>query len=218
VDASTGKITLFAGNYTCCYAGTGTGGDGGPATAATLSTRMAWRWMGGKRIFHRPGGERRQRRSAEWTQSSRSHTPRDHRREDPHLGRRPSPPGFSGDGGPPLQAVFGGNINIAAGSDGSLYIADQYNNRVRKVDPAGATINTVVGNGQTRLSGDGGPATAAGRAICTVGRVGRGGEPLHRILQLRAEGHFQRHHRPLCRQRPAVWFLRRWRTRDGRID
>lgn len=36
VDATTGIITVFAGNYNCCYAGKGTGGDGGLATAATL--------------------------------------------------------------------------------------------------------------------------------------------------------------------------------------
>jgi len=41
VDAKTGLITAFAGKYTCCYAGTGTGGDGGLATAATLYYPMA---------------------------------------------------------------------------------------------------------------------------------------------------------------------------------
>jgi hypothetical protein len=73
-------------------------------------------------------------------------------------------PGFSGDGGSPLKAQLSGSLNtgIATGPDGSLYIADTYNNRVRKVDPAGATINTVAGNGQNTYSGDGGLATAAG--------------------------------------------------------
>jgi len=71
--------------------------------------------------------------------------------------------GFSGDGGPPLSAQFGSSIeNIRTGPDGSLYIADTNNNRVRKVDPAGATINTVAGNAQTSASGNGGPATSAG--------------------------------------------------------
>jgi uncharacterized protein (TIGR03437 family) len=76
--------------------------------------------------------------------------------------------GFSGDGGPPLQAKFGASINIAAGNDGSLYVADTNNYRVRKVDPAGATINTIAGNGQATDSGNGGVATAAGLTPVSV--------------------------------------------------
>jgi hypothetical protein len=38
-----------------------------------------------------------------------------------------------------IKAVFGANINIAAGPDGSLYIVDTNNHRVRKVDPAGGS-------------------------------------------------------------------------------
>jgi uncharacterized protein (TIGR03437 family) len=72
--------------------------------------------------------------------------------------------GFSGDGGSPLKAELGGSLNtaIAIGPDNSLYIADTSNNRVRKVDSAGASINTVGGNGQGSTSGDGGAATSAG--------------------------------------------------------
>jgi hypothetical protein len=44
--------------------------------------------------------------------------------------------------------------------EGNLYIADNYNSRVRKVSPDGMII-TVAGNGMYGFSGDGGPATAA---------------------------------------------------------
>jgi sugar lactone lactonase YvrE len=67
---------------------------------------------------------------------------------------------YSGDGGPATAARLGGPADVATGADGSLYIADTFNQRVRKVDPAGV-ITTVAGNGEPSFSGDGGPAAAA---------------------------------------------------------
>ena len=56
--------------------------------------------------------------------------------------------GFSGDGGPATEAVFnlGNNELLAAGPDGSLYIADYYNDRVRRVGTDGI-VTTVLGGG-----------------------------------------------------------------------
>ncbi len=68
--------------------------------------------------------------------------------------------GFGGDGGPASNASLNNPQDIAIGPDGSLYIADTGNNRVRRVRPDG-TITTVAGNGTQGFSGDGGPATAA---------------------------------------------------------
>lgn len=77
--------------------------------------------------------------------------------------------GFSGDGGPPLQA----QINLPAGSNPPaagaiafddqwrLYISDTWNHRIRRVDFDLDVIETVVGNGEAGYSGDGGPATEA---------------------------------------------------------
>jgi hypothetical protein len=53
--------------------------------------------------------------------------------------------GFSGDGGPAIAAsIYGGQIAVDA--QGDLLIADDGNNRIRKVTPDG-TIQTVAGNG-----------------------------------------------------------------------
>lgn len=67
--------------------------------------------------------------------------------------------GFSGDGGPATDAQFNNVFQMAAGPDGSLYLADSGNKRIRRVAPDG-TITTVAGGG-TADPGDGGQATSA---------------------------------------------------------
>ncbi|HLI82292.1 MAG TPA: IPT/TIG domain-containing protein [Bryobacteraceae bacterium] len=67
--------------------------------------------------------------------------------------------GYAGDGGPASQAELNQPCKIALDSSGSLYIADQNNQRVRKV--SGGTITTIAGNGTAGYSGDTGPATSA---------------------------------------------------------
>lgn len=68
--------------------------------------------------------------------------------------------GFSGDGGPATAAQISVPTGLDVGADGSLYIVDRDNHRVRRVGPNGI-ITTVAGNGVWGSSGDGGPATAA---------------------------------------------------------
>jgi uncharacterized protein (TIGR03437 family) len=69
--------------------------------------------------------------------------------------------GFSGDGGPATKARLYNPRGVDVDLAGALYIADQYNNRVRRVGPDG-TITTVVGTqSYGGYSGDGGPATSA---------------------------------------------------------
>ena len=69
--------------------------------------------------------------------------------------------GFSGDGGQATCAELNNLYGVALDAAGNIYIADQSNNRIRKVDASTGIISTIAGNGTAGFSGDGGPATAA---------------------------------------------------------
>jgi len=83
----------------------------------------------------------------------------------------PSKCGYSGDGGPALQATFCQPWDAVRDRDGNLFIADTNNNRVRRVDGQTGTVTTAVGNGGPTsgferynggtFCGDGGPAIDA---------------------------------------------------------
>lgn len=73
--------------------------------------------------------------------------------------------GFSGDGGPAIEARFEANA-LALDREGKMYISDTENNRIRMVDKEGI-IHTVAGTGKEGYSGDGGPATKAALALPT---------------------------------------------------
>lgn len=68
--------------------------------------------------------------------------------------------GFAGDGGPVAMALFRQPKALVRDAEGNLYISDQGNLRVRKVDTAGI-VTTIAGNGMQGFGGDGGPATDA---------------------------------------------------------
>lgn len=68
--------------------------------------------------------------------------------------------GETGDGGKAVEAKLNSPTGVAVDAAGNVYIADQMNHRVRKVDKDGI-ISTVAGTGLPGYSGNGGLATRA---------------------------------------------------------
>ncbi len=68
--------------------------------------------------------------------------------------------GSTGDGGPAVKAKINHPTGMAMDKAGNLYIADSWNNKIRKIDVDGK-ITTVAGNGVAGYSGDNIPAVTA---------------------------------------------------------
>jgi sugar lactone lactonase YvrE len=68
--------------------------------------------------------------------------------------------GYTGDGGPAAVATLAAPAGVAVDAAGNIYIADSENHAIRKVSASGI-IATIAGNGSPGYSGDGGAATAA---------------------------------------------------------
>ncbi|MCB1065028.1 MAG: SMP-30/gluconolactonase/LRE family protein [Verrucomicrobiae bacterium] len=70
--------------------------------------------------------------------------------------------GFSGDGGPAVQAQLDNPFGVIVGPDGDIYFTDTINHCIRKISRKTGVITTVVGvGGKKGYAGDGGPATEA---------------------------------------------------------
>ena len=101
--------------------------------------------------------------------------------------------GVTGDGGVAVDARLRSPLGIAIDGEGSIYIADTYNHRIRKVTPDGV-ISTIAGTGESGFGGDGGPATQAALAYPTSVAVAADGAIYiadtrnHRVRKLAADG------------------------------
>lgn len=139
--ASNNIIVTYAGNGQA-----GSGGDGGPATAAQLSTPSGVVLDNAGNVFVVDTAANRVRKVVtSGTISTVAGT---------------GVPGFAGDGGPAIAAKLKAPTGLAMSASGVLYVADTGNNRVRRVAADGA-ISTIAGTGAVGYTGDAGPATAA---------------------------------------------------------
>jgi NHL repeat len=136
-----GIISTVAGSGT-----EGFSGDGGPATAAQLSSPADVAVDGAGNLFIADFGNNRIRKvdtSGNITTVAGT-----------------GAAAFGGDGGPATAADIYSPAGIDVDFFGNLLIADSGNNRIRRVSPSG-TIITVAGVQQPGYTGNGGPATSA---------------------------------------------------------
>jgi sugar lactone lactonase YvrE len=143
VDAKTALITTVAGNGT-----PGFSGDGGQAAEAKLSYPYGLALDQAGNIF---------------IADTENHCVR---RVDARSGiittvagngRR----GFSGDGGPAVDATFNRPHVLTLDPKGDLVIGDSFNQRIRRVDRRTGFIRTIAGTGEEGHGGDGGDALRA---------------------------------------------------------
>jgi len=143
VIAATGIITTVAGNGAYAY-----GGDGGAATAASLAWPRGVALDAGGNLYIADTDNSRIRKV-------------DGRTRVITTVAGTGITGYGGDGGAATAAQLGQPTGVALDAGGNLYIADQDNNRVRKVTASTGAISTIAGMGIRGYGGDGGPATAA---------------------------------------------------------
>jgi sugar lactone lactonase YvrE len=141
ITASTGIITTVAGTGTSGYSG-----DNGPAANAQLSLPASIAIDAAGNILICDQGNHRIRKV----------TPGGNITTVVGTGTL----GFAGDGGPAISAQLSSPSGIAVGSNGTVYIADGQNFRIRKVD-SNNIITTIAGTGVSLGDGDGGPALSA---------------------------------------------------------
>lgn len=148
-DQGYGLVRKLVGSTLSVVAGGGSGslGDGGPATSATLSDPTRIALDGNGNLFIADAGHHRIRK-VDLANGVITTVVGD------------GVPGFGGDGGPATSAHLNAPIEVAL-SGNTLYIADRDNHRVRRVDLSIGTITTAAGDGTPGYGGDGGPAAAA---------------------------------------------------------
>ncbi|MBI2214822.1 MAG: hypothetical protein HYU52_14340 [Acidobacteria bacterium] len=151
IDAVTKIITTVAGTASAA----GFSGDGGPATAAKLFLPSDIRVDANGNLFIADSANNRIRRV-------------DHLSGTITTVAGSGQFGFGGDGGAATAAKIWNPTSIAVDHMGNLYIADESNSRIRRVNAQTGVITTYAGIESGSIfggySGDNGPATAAGLA------------------------------------------------------
>lgn len=141
VDLSTGVISTFAGN-----GAKERSGDGGPAAdASILGARAICMDSAGNTYIAEREGNGIRRVDASGIMSTLAGT---------------GEFGYSGDGGPAIQATWGGPKAIRCDLDGNLLVVDTENHAIRRIDASTSRVDTIAG-GRLGEGGDGGPAVEA---------------------------------------------------------
>jgi serine/threonine-protein kinase len=138
-----GMISTIAGTGT-----SGTEGDGGPAVAATLKDPTGIAVAGDGTVY---------------VADSSAHTIRrilPNGNIERFAGRPNNEYGYTGDGAKAVDAQLYDPTGLAIGPDGSVYVADNGNNAIRKITPDGV-ITTVAGSPNASDDADGIRATEA---------------------------------------------------------
>jgi len=153
-----GTITTIAGNRTYDYSG-----DGGLATEASFTSIWDLAFDSKGSLYIADSNNRRIRRidlDGIVTTFAGSGSP-----------------GYSGDGGPAVEAQFDFPSGLAFGPDGALYVADTDNSVIRRIAPD-ETITTIAGTGEYGYDGDGGPPRLARFAFPMGLAIDAGGSAL----------------------------------------
>jgi trimeric autotransporter adhesin len=143
VNAKTGIITTFAGNGNATETG-----DGGLATAASIygPNSLCFDKQGN---LYMADADNKIRKVDIVTNIITT------------VAGKGGQQGFSGDGGPADSAQLFGPTGVCTDSLNNLYIADNYNDRIRKVDAVTGIITTIAGNSTGTYNGEGIPASSA---------------------------------------------------------
>lgn len=157
IKVSTGIITTVAGNGT-----SGDSGDGGSATSAELDTPYGVAVDGSGNIYIADVAANVVRKV---TASTGIIT------RVAGNGVR----GYGGDSGPATSAELEQPRGLTVDSSANIYIADSFNNRIRKVTASTGIITTFAGDGTRGYSGDGSAPTSAELNIPYDAAVGSSG-------------------------------------------
>lgn len=179
-EQSAAEITRYSTITTIAGNGIASGsGDGGPATQATLNTPASIAIDTAGNVYVADAFNHRVRRiTPDGTITALVGT---------------GQAGFDGDGAQAIDARLRSPLGVAVDGSGTLYIADTYNHRIRKVAPDGV-ISTIAGTGASGFGGDGGPGTAAmlsyptGIAVASDGTLYIADTRNHRVRKLATDG------------------------------
>ena len=140
-EVSGGTMSTVAGKYACGYTG-----DGGAATSAELYYPFGVAVDASGHLYIADEYNHAVREVSGGTITT-------------FAGNKTLGYGYSGDGGPASGSQLYYPTQVAVDAFGNVYIADQYNHRIRKVNATTGIISTVAGNGTAGFQGDGGLAT-----------------------------------------------------------